>query len=134
MSKEIRIEGYSSDEILAYSDRDLDQFVFTGTPLVFRAGTAEVLGQFEIRDRRLIVELAHIDGGGEGLLPTVGALIGRIAERRRLLEVEWLVHAVNCANPNPKLRRVLDRRGFVVIADPRLGQVYRLVESVRSSR
>jgi hypothetical protein len=61
---DIRIEGFTPAEILAIPDEQLDRLVFTNTPVVFRVGTAEVLGQFAIRDTRLIAELAHIDGGG----------------------------------------------------------------------
>jgi hypothetical protein len=35
-----------------------------------------------------------------------------IAASRALLGVEWIVHAVSCAKPNLKLRRVLERRGL----------------------
>ena len=129
----LRIEGYTPSEILTIADEDLDLFVFTASPVVFRAGSAEVLGQFEVRGDRMIVDLAHIDGGGEGLLPTIAMLVNRVAERRRLAEIEWLVRAVNCASPNPKLRRVLDRRGFAVVTDTSLGELYRLVEPVREA-
>jgi hypothetical protein len=128
--RSINIEGYTPDEVLAFADEQLDAFVFTGSPIVFGIGTAEVLGQFEVRDDRLIIDLAHIDGGGEGLLPTIGMLVSRIAERRSLRGVEWLVHAVNCAQPNQKLRRMLERRGFEVVNDAQLGEVYRLAETI----
>lgn len=130
MPKSIKIEGYSPDEVLAFTDEQLDAFAFTAEPIVFRVGTAEVLGRFEVRDNRLVIDLAHIDGGGEGLLPTIGKLVARIAERRRLRDVEWSVHAVNCAQPNPKLRRLLERRGFAIVTDAKLGEIYRLVETV----
>ena len=35
-------------------------------------------------------------------------------ESRTGTKVEWFVYATHCARPNPKLRRVLERRGFVV--------------------
>jgi len=47
--------------------------------------------------------------------------------RRGVAEIEWLVHAVRCAHPNLKLRRVLNRRGFAVQMVPGIGDVYRLV-------
>lgn len=28
--------------------------------------------------------------------------------------IEWIVYAINCTEPNPKLSRVLDRLGFAV--------------------
>jgi hypothetical protein len=130
MSREIRMEGFTAQEILDLSDHDVDALILCDQPLVFRAGTAEVLGQFRIVGTRLVVELAHIDGGGEGVLPVLWSLASRYARRRRLGETEWIVHAVTCAKPNLKLRRVLERKGFVV--EPLRGgvEVYRLVESV----
>ena len=46
---EINIEGYSVDEILSLPDEQLDALVLSGEPLVFRAGTAEILGEFQIK-------------------------------------------------------------------------------------
>jgi len=123
----VTIEGYSPDEILALPDDQLDAFVVSGRPIVFRAGTAEILGEFKIKDQSLIVELAHIDGGGEGVLPTLTSLAQRYAKRRGLKRVEWLVHAVNCAEPNLKLRRILERRGFQIADLENAGKVYYLV-------
>ena len=82
------IEGLTPDELLAVPGADFEALVLTSEPLAFRAGTAEVLGQFEVRENRLMVELAHIDGGGEGVLPTLESLAHRYAPRRLLLEIE----------------------------------------------
>jgi len=38
------------------------------------------------------------------------------------------VHAVSCAKPNLKLRRVLDRRGFVVREIPGFGEAYHFID------
>lgn len=110
----VLIEGLAPDAILALPRDHLDALVLIGRPIAFRAGTAHVLGQFRVDGPRLRVELAHIDGGGEGVLPTLWWLAGHIAAHRGLAEVEWLVHAVHCAAPNLKLRRLLERRGFTV--------------------
>ena len=112
--REINIEGYSADEILNLPDEQLDALALSGEPLVFRVGSAEILGEFKIRGESLIVELAQIDGGGEGVLPTLTSLTHRYARQRGLKRVEWLVHALNCAEPNLKLRRVMERRGFQI--------------------
>jgi hypothetical protein len=128
--KQIDIEGYSPEEIISLSDEQLDGFVLAGEPLVFRAGTAEILGEFKIRDQSLFVELAQIDGGGEGVLPTLAALARRYAKKRGLKKVEWVVHALNCAKPNPKLRRVMERRGFIVTEVEGVGQAYYLVDEI----
>lgn len=60
----IDIEGYTANEILNLPGEQLDAFVLSGRPIVFRAGTAEILGEFKIKGESLIVELAQIDGGG----------------------------------------------------------------------
>src|SRR5262245_1239341 len=110
----IQVEGLSVDELLVALNENGEQLVFSGSPIVFRAGTARVLGQFEIDGDKLILELAHIDGGGEGVLPLLASVAQRYARGREIKTIDWLVYAAACANPNPKLRRVLERRGFVI--------------------
>jgi hypothetical protein len=124
--RQIEIEGYTADEILNLADEQFDALVLTGEPLVFRAGTAEILGEFRIKSNSLIVELAQIDGGGEGVLPTLTSLAHRYAKRRGLKRVEWIVHALNCAEPNLKLRRVMERRGFRVTNLEGVGEAFYL--------
>jgi hypothetical protein len=125
--RSVTIEGYTADEIIALPDDQLDAFVFVGEPLLFRTGTATILGEFRIAEDLLVAELAQIDGGGEGVLPALWVLVERFAVRRGLGRVEWIVHAVNCARPNPKLRRVLERRGFRVREIEGIGEAYHLV-------
>jgi hypothetical protein len=43
--------------------------------------------------------------------------------------VEWIVHAVSCAKPNLKLRRVLEHRGFIIETIDGIGEAYHLLES-----
>src|SRR5690349_3578836 len=97
---EILLEGYSPEEILALPDEQLRLFVLTGEPLVFRVGSAEILGELRLEATLLKVELAQIDGGGEGVLRTLWLLTERFARQRHLEAVEWIVHAVACAQPN----------------------------------
>lgn len=123
-ARHILIEGYSPEEILALPNEQIEAFVFADAPIVFKAGSAEVLGEFRLLADRLVVELAHIDGGGEGVLPTLWVLTERYAALRQLNCVEWIVHAVNCARPNPQLRRILERRGFTVQDLPGIGSAY----------
>jgi hypothetical protein len=124
--KPILIEGYTPEEILGLPPEQLKDFVFTGKPLVFKIGSAQILGEFVLRDNWLVIELAHIDGGGEGALPIIAALAEKYARQNNLVAVEWIVHAVHCANPNPKLRRVLERRGFHIRDVPGYGQTFYL--------
>jgi hypothetical protein len=66
------------------------------------------------RENLLQVTLAQIEGGGEGVLPALSQLIENYARLQGLDGVEWIVHAVHCAKPNLKLKRVLERRGFAI--------------------
>ena len=119
----VQIEGYTVDEILQLPDEQLEGLILCDEPLVFRAGSASLLGRFRIDPPALVLELAHVDGGGEGALPAVASLTARYAQRKGLQWLEWRVHAVHCARPNLKLRRVLERRGFAV-RTPGTGECY----------
>jgi hypothetical protein len=123
-TRAILIEGYTPDEVLSLPHEQVEAFIFVGAPVVFRAGSAEILGEFRLRPDRLVIELAQVEGGGEGVLPTLSVLAERYAKGRGLSKIEWVVHAVNCASPNPKLRRVLDRRGFAVCDVSGFGTAY----------
>jgi len=128
--REITFEGLTGEEILALPPRDIEQLIVTGEPLVFRVGSATILGTFKRTPGRLIVELAQIEGGGEGVLMSLSSLAKRYAELNMLTEIEWIVHAVSCAKPNLKLRRVLEHRGFSVEHISEVGQAYHLIEPV----
>jgi hypothetical protein len=112
--KQVNIEGYTPEEILALPDDMMDGFVFCDEPFAFKAGSAEILGEFRFAEDRLVVELAHIDGGGEGVLLALWRLAENYARKRNLSEVEWIVHALTCAKPNLKLRRLLELKGFEI--------------------
>lgn len=120
----ISFEGLSIDEILALPDIEIDGLVFDEDALVVRIGSSEVLGQFTKTENRLVLELAQIDGGGEGVLPALGALASRYAQKHNLTEIEWQVHAITCAKPNMKLRKLLVKRGFEIASLPTVGEVY----------
>jgi hypothetical protein len=126
----IEIEGYSPNEILSLPDDQLDGLVLSGEPLVFRVGSAEILGEFKIKNESLIVELAQIDRGGEGVLPTLTSLVQPYAKKRGLQKVEWIVHALNCAEPNLKLRRVMERKGFTIVDIDGVGKAYYRVHEI----
>lgn len=131
--RKISIEGYTAEEILSFPNEELDQFVFCNEPIVFHAGSAEILGKFGRTEDRIILELAHIEGGGEGILPALAALASRYAERENVSFLEWRVDAVHCANPNPKLRHVLEQRGFKIRDIEGVGECYHLVQAISAS-
>ncbi len=129
-NKQITIEGYTAEELLNLPEEQVDAFVLCNQPIAFRIGSAEILGQFKVNAGTLIVELAHIDGGGEGVLPTLWALAERYASKKELKRVEWIVHAVHCAKPNLKLRRVLGSKGFTIKNMAGVGEAYHYTHEI----
>jgi len=113
-NRSITIEGYTRKELLSLPEEQIDSFILCNEPIAFRIGSAEILAQFRVNDETLTIELAQIDGGGEGVLPTLWSLAERYGSKKQLKRIEWIVHAVHCAAPNLKLRRLLDRKGFIV--------------------
>jgi hypothetical protein len=131
---EVLFEGYTEEEILTLPKEQVEAMILTGETVVFRAGTAEILGEFRVDNNRLRIELAQIEGGGEGVLLRLGALATRFGHLNQLSAIEWIVHAVHCAKPNLKLRRVLERRGFVISKLPAIGEAYYLLEPIIAQR
>jgi hypothetical protein len=126
----VLIEGVSARQLFELPDAELDVLLLTKEPIVFALGSARVLGRARLEARRLVVELGHIDGGGEGVLRALWLLARAYARRRGIGQVEWLVHAVTCTRPNLKLRRVLETRGFTVQEVVGVGAVYRFVDAI----
>jgi hypothetical protein len=127
----ITIEGHSIDELLALPADELDVLVLAGRPVIVRIGTAKVLAEVWRSGDALIADLAHVDGGGEGALPTLAAFLERYARSRGCAEVRWAVRATNCARPNDRLRQVLVRRGFRITADAELGECFYKVTRIQ---
>ncbi len=126
----IRFEGLTEEELLGLDPRDIDALILTGEPAVVTVGSATVLGRFELKSDRLLIELVQIEGGGEGVLLALVSLARRLAAARTLTAIEWVVHAVACAKPNLKLRRVLERRGFEIREGQEGGEAYYFVEKL----
>ena len=85
----------------------------SGQPIVFTVGSAQVLATFRLVPGELIAELAHIDGGGDGVLVFLSNALRKFANQNGVRTVHWIVHALTCAVPNTRLRALLERRGFV---------------------
>src|SRR5215469_16470855 len=126
--REVLFEGLQREELLALPAETVEPLILTGEPIVFRADSALLLASFSVSGDVLGVELAQIEGGGEGVLPALASLVMRYARLRALSEVEWIVHAVSCAQPYLKLRRMLERRGFVIAEIAGVGEAYYLLE------
>ena len=95
----VHIEEFSIDELLALPKGELDAFVFTGRPVVARVGSAEILIECKRRGEVLVVDLAHIDGGGEGALPTVVGFVERFAKNRDSHTIESKPETEACLGP-----------------------------------
>lgn len=127
----VLFEGLTEDEILGLPSSAVEQLILVDEPLVFRAGSAVLLGSFRVQVNRLTIELAQIEGGGEGVLISLASLARRYAILHELAGVEWIVHAVTCATPNLKLRRVLEHRGFVVKQVAGVGEAFYFFDSLK---
>ncbi|MCG8574433.1 MAG: hypothetical protein MI810_06060 [Flavobacteriales bacterium] len=121
----LQIEGYTIEELneLIHSD-EFETLIFSNKPVVFNAGSAEILGQFHKEGRELHVDLAHIDGGGEGVLIAINSLVKKYAEARKFEAINWYVNATNCANPNPKLQRILRLKQYEIRTFDKKGAVF----------
>jgi hypothetical protein len=122
--EQLLIEGFRPDELPEALGPEVEAEVLNGRPMVARVGTAEVLISLNFDGGLFRVELAHVDGGGEGVIPALTAVLLRLARRRGATDIEWFVFATNCARPNPKLRPILERRGFMVRDFPDRGFCY----------
>jgi len=122
--KPLNIEGESLKEILAWPEHYFDELVLIDDPIVLNIGTAEVLGQFAVKEGELFIELAQIDGGGEGVLPAISRIAKRVAKIKSIKTINCIVHAINCAEPNLKLRAHLEKTGFEIQNVPGKGEAY----------
>ncbi|NVJ99761.1 MAG: hypothetical protein HWE25_16540 [Alphaproteobacteria bacterium] len=120
----IQIEGLSVQDILALPFDELAALVFIDRPIVINVGSAEVLGQFAVDQDSITVELAQIDGGGEGILPALTKISRHVGKQAGVSEIRCIVHALNCAKPNLKLRAHLIKTGFEIKEIPGKGEAY----------
>ena len=75
------IDGTSEDEIPALPVEQVQGLIPTGEPVVFRIGSATMLGEFRVNKQSLHIELAQIEGG-EGVLLTLGEFLSSRARFR----------------------------------------------------
>lgn len=61
--RQVKFEGLTEEEILDLPKDTVDALILIGEPIVFRAGSATILGSFRLGSDRLIIELAQIEGG-----------------------------------------------------------------------
>lgn len=128
----IRIEGYTLDDILQFPVEELLEYVESSAPVIVAIGSAEVLCEFRIQNGTLVAVMAHIDGGGEGVLRAAHRLLADTAYRMGCTDLKLVATAVNCAEPNLKLRRLLERLNFGVESTEEYGEAYVLNERIRA--
>jgi len=130
--QQIKIEGYTIDELSALINANaLDTIIFTNKPVVFNAGSSEILAQFHKEVNEMHIDLSHIDGGGEGILISIKSLSKKYALRNNIETIHWYVHATNCAKPNPKLLRILKLKKYEIKTFEGRGKVYYKKENLR---
>lgn len=125
--KILNIEGFAKEELLNFPPDQIKEYLSFNESIIIQAGTAEILAQFSESDSELIVELAHIDGGGEGILILLQNLIKSYCQKNNYRSILWIIHAVHCKNPNLKLRAVLEKRGYKIV-EYNGSEVYKLRE------
>lgn len=106
------IDGLPAETLVSLPE--LEDLVVVDRPIVFSIGKAQLLAQFSRKDHVLLVEIAVVERGGEGVLSTLIETIETAAKTRHCNAIEWTVLARNCQVPNPKLMRVLETLGFEV--------------------
>jgi len=111
-SPDLLIDGIPAKTLVTLPE--LEDLVVVDRPIVFSIGKAQLLAQFSRKDSVLMVEIAVVEQGGEGVLPTLIETIEAAAKTRQYNAIEWTVLARNCQVPNPKLMRVLKTLGFEV--------------------
>lgn len=124
------IEGVSLAEFRQMPLDDIDVLLAFGRPITFTMGSADILAEFNVLGNILQVNLAHIDEGGEGVLVRLWKLIETYARAKQFSAVDWNVHALTCARPNPRLQSFLRKKGFVPHDDGQHGPVLRFVQSI----
>lgn len=126
---EIDIEGLTLAQFRALPREDRAALTPFGRALVFRLGSARILGEFLERADTLVVNLAQIDGGGEGVLLRLWKLIIAEARDRGFKAIRWNVFAATCVDPNPRLQAFLRANRFEEAEDAEHGRIF-----VRSTR
>ncbi len=124
------VEGVSLRALKTLRKDEQDALLAFGNPITFRIGTANILAEFNRSDRELIVNLAHIDGGGEGVLVLLWKAVRTYAANRGYMSVQWHVHALTCVRPNPRLQHFLRLRGFAEVDHEVYGHIFALRENL----
>ncbi len=127
----VDIEGLSLKDLKSLPKEEVDSLLAFGRPITFRIGTANVLAEFNRLGDTLEVNLAHIDGGGEGVLVVLWKAVEAYAAERQHSAIQWNVHALTCARPNPRLQHFLRIRGFAETHHPTHGRIFTRTQTVQ---
>lgn len=86
--REVLFEGLRGEDVLNPPKAEVEQLILLGEPIIFRIGTATLLGSFKVDSEKLVIELAQIEAGGEGVLVSLSSLATRYAKLRELSGIE----------------------------------------------
>jgi len=121
---QIQIEGVPLEALRALPLHDQDELLSFSKPISFTMGSATILAEFNRNGDELVVNLAHIDGGGEGVLLILWKAMKIYASERDYRSIRWNVHALTCPKPNPRLQRFLRTHDFAEVNDPTYGPIF----------
>lgn len=124
------IEGLSLKQLRSLPKGEVDVLLAFGRPIAFRIGSAHILAEFNRVGDDLEVNLAHVDGGGEGVLVVLWKAVEAYAADRGVPAIQWNVYALTCARPNPRLQRFLRARGFAEVDHPAHGWIFSRKQTV----
>ncbi len=125
------VEGIPLKALKALAKDELDTLLAFGRPISFHIGSANILAEFNRHEVELSVNLAHIDGGGEGVLVVLWKAVETYARDRNYEAIQWNVHALTCARPNLRLQQFLRTRSFTETEHETFGRIFALKQTLR---
>jgi hypothetical protein len=63
---EVLFEGYTEDELLDLPREEIEAMILTGEPVVFRAGSATILGEFRVEGSGCASSWPRLKGAVKG--------------------------------------------------------------------
>src|ERR1700732_1829907 len=91
----VLFEGLKEEEILDLPKETVEHLILLGEPIVFRVGSATLLGSFKVNCNHLVVELAPDRGRRQRRAGVCGFAGETIFQAAYIVGCEWIVHAVS---------------------------------------
>lgn len=124
------VESYSMGQLAALPRARLSELVSAGSPIDVRFGDDRVRARFTVIDSAVRIEVLEVVAGTDGVLLNFANGCRNLARQSGVQQIDWLVHAAACAEPNERLQGALTSRGFILQNVPEIGQAYRRSEPI----